>query len=475
MQLHQYTLMELPGRRLDRYLGPREYETLHTISGKSPGPHGPEYLALPASLDKLEKKCRTGRVAIVDFSRSFFLSNPPKSPRFNRQYAGPELLFTKALAGFPQDIWALACTIYEIRLRKQLFSEIQNYATLIRQMELWFGPLPIEYRQVAKAYLDGDKTRRSRLTSEKSSTESQTEQDHDCSDPSKPLSMSSDEELQKRERLLNVLGATEWSDPLRASLGEKRHCYVDDRVGQECASSDSTDSESNISDALSPEQTSEDEDPHNVSYREIYYQLEAYLQKVQNEGDLVSEHSDDGTTEQSDSSAPQTPVAPLDQPEEPSGEEQPPATTVPISTPPPAEANVAPPDQNSDHSGEAEVPGSLTIKERVEKRDASEFIEKGEKKRPKPSSEKRELVERVVTMPREDVLLLSDLLLRMFKHDPKERIDIDAVVNHDFWGDRRDHWPIKHDNSEESIPDPISSRTRSQTSRVEQKIRPESP
>ncbi|KAI0388096.1 kinase-like domain-containing protein [Hypomontagnella monticulosa] len=472
MQLHQYTLMELSDNRLDRYLGPRECETLHTISGDSPGPHGPKYLALPASLDKLEKRCRTGKVAIVDFSRSFFLSNPPESQRYNRQYAGPELLFTTAGAGSPQDIWALACTIYEIRIQTQLFSEIQDYASLIRQLELWFGPLPIEYRQVARTYLDSDKTRRS---SEKKPAESPTGPDEDNSDPSKPLSMSVEEENQKRERLLHVLGATEWSHPLHASLGERRHCHVYDRSSEGYTSSDITDSESDTPDL---DQSSGDENSLEDSYRDLYYQLEAHLQKTQGKGDSVSERSDVEKLEKSDSPASETPIVPLDKPEEPSGEQEPPATASPTSTTPPTEPNVAPLDSNPSRSGAGEVAGSPTTEELVRKREASESMEKGEEKRQritKPPSEQRELVEREVTMPRGEVLLLSDLLLSMFKHDPKERIDIDAVVNHDYWGDRRDRWGVEPEELEEPIPDPISSRTRSRMSRVEQPTTPKSP
>lgn len=34
----------------------------------------------------------------------------------------------------------------------------------------------------------------------------------------------------------------------------------------------------------------------------------------------------------------------------------------------------------------------------------------------------------------DEVLLLSDILAHMFKHGPKERIDMDAVVEYEFSG-----------------------------------------
>ncbi|KAI1379630.1 kinase-like domain-containing protein [Hypoxylon crocopeplum] len=452
MRLHQYTLMELPDSRLDRYLGPRENELLETLSGDDPEPHGPKYLAFPASLDELERNCRTGKVAIIDFSHSFNHSSMPKSSRWHRQYAGSELLFMRTLSGLPQDIWALACTIFEIKLQTQLFSEYQDYTSLIRQMEVWFGPLPAEHRRVARTYIEIYKERRLGSESRKETPKSVSLSPEDePTDPSQPLSMSLDEQRQKREA---YIGDTGWSNHVQATLSEERSCYVYERNYMGYTSSD-TDSEYSSSDSLSSAQALGDEESQGVTYLLPY---DGY-QEIESEENLDSEDLGERGCERSNSPPPETPVTPENQSEHSEVEEQVDAPAIPT------EANLISQKEESASSRADQNPIQSPLHQTLGKRAAEESSSERETKQQrtteKSTQKKGELVKRMVKMPREEVLLLSDLLMRMFKHDPKERIDINAVINHEFWGDRRNNWPIKSHDPIEEIPDPISSRTRS--------------
>ncbi|KAI0852800.1 kinase-like domain-containing protein [Daldinia vernicosa] len=465
MQLHQYSLLEISDSQLDRYLGPREYEPLQTRSGANPMPHGPKYLALPASLDKLEAKCRTNQVALIDFSHSFCNSTPPVSSRWHRQYAGPELLFTKTLSGFPQDIWGLACTIYEIKLQTPLFSEYEDYSSLIRQMETWFGPLPVAYRQIASGHLERDRKRHLILSDEKSSSSSKSLISEDkLSDSSQPLSLAPDEEQRARDL---IIGGTSWSNPLQAALGEEQRCYIHEKSYTGYTSSDETDSILSDSDTASQDSSSDA-----GSGVDVYVQSELYLWEIESPEERMSQYSDEKEQEEPSSSPSRIPINPVDPIEQSRDEKGSPEAESLI------EVREVSPNNDTDENGAHQIESPLSPLESLEKRggeSSEERVAKRQRTGEGSSQERGKLVERAVRMPKEEVLLLSDLLLSMFKHDPKERIDIDAVVNHEYWGDRRNHRPTNNEDLGEDIPDPISSRTRSRVSKSQQQAEPGSP
>ncbi|KAI1097607.1 kinase-like domain-containing protein, partial [Jackrogersella minutella] len=441
MQLKKFNVMELSTRQLNRFLGPRQYVPLETLSGEDAKPHGPNYLVLPAPLNKLEGTCRTGKVAIVDFGDSFYCSKPPTSFRWHRQYAAPELLFTKTLSGFPQDIWALACTIYEIKLQSQLFSEYEDYTSLIRQMEVWFGPLPAEYRQLARNHLERDREKRLRLSNKNESSDSVQTAGDNSPDMNKPLSLSLEEEHRMRDMFVRN---SNWENPLQASLGEEQICYVYERNDEGYTSSDFTEFDSDNSDIMDSDQASEDEGPQ----EDIYAQTISKLLESESL-DFALESLDEEAGKRADSPLTRTPSTPLNRLEQSQDESQ------LVSPTPSTTMGAASQDRKSIGSGADSVTSPSSPQE-LGKRDANESPQGRGAKRQRMSehsTEKGEWIQRVVRMPKEEVILLSDLLLRMFVHDPKERIDIDAVINHGFWGDRRSNWPPKHDDFIEDIPD----------------------
>ncbi|KAI1650441.1 uncharacterized protein F4817DRAFT_327749 [Daldinia loculata] len=255
---------------------------------------------------------------------------------------------------------------------------------------------------------------------------------------------------------------TSWSNPLQAALGEEQICYIYERNDAEYTSSDNTDTDFSSSDAVGRDWSSGDESSH----VDTNAQLEIDFQGIENQ-DLMSEHSDERSQE-SNSPSLQIPDIPADLIEQ-SRDEQCFPEKVPL-----AETKEASQDLQSDENDNNQVKTQSSLEESLEKENTSESRQEREAKRQRTnenSTEKGgELVERVVRMSREEVLLLSDLLLRMFKHDPKDRIDIEAVVNHEYWGDRRTHRPINNEDPSEEIPDPISSRTRSRASKAQQQV-----
>ena len=95
-------------------------EPVESTSGEPLGPHAPTYLVEAISVSDLCPDMITEHVRIVDFGQSFRSHSPPKRGMgIPMSYMAPELLFEN-IAGTASDLWALGCTIYEIRAGKPL-------------------------------------------------------------------------------------------------------------------------------------------------------------------------------------------------------------------------------------------------------------------------------------------------------------------------------------------------------------------
>jgi len=91
-----------------------------TASGEAPGPSAPNYTVPAIDLEQLYVRYLTDQVCIIDFGESYHTSSPPKGLGIPSPYCSPELIFDSSV-GIGCDIWALACTIYEIRSMRTLF------------------------------------------------------------------------------------------------------------------------------------------------------------------------------------------------------------------------------------------------------------------------------------------------------------------------------------------------------------------
>lgn len=88
--------------------------------------------------------CST-RIAVVDFGVAYKVDEAPNSSGIPLAYAPPEGIFITNQMGFASDIWSLACTISEIRLRRLPLGRENDVLSQVREMERDLGPLPKIY------------------------------------------------------------------------------------------------------------------------------------------------------------------------------------------------------------------------------------------------------------------------------------------------------------------------------------------
>jgi len=102
----------------------------------------PQYLVYPVNWWKVDTKYISKESCLIDFGESFEISHPPDNLGIPGPYRSPELILDKE-AGFVSDIWALGCSLFEIRTGRKLFSsfddEDNDYLDAIVQV---LGKLP---------------------------------------------------------------------------------------------------------------------------------------------------------------------------------------------------------------------------------------------------------------------------------------------------------------------------------------------
>lgn len=116
-----------------------------TSNGEPPGV--PHYLVYPISWSgESASQFLTYEACVIDFGESFSTSNPPSELGTPRAYCSPELLLNQA-AGVASDLWALGCTLFEIRTGRKLFNlfddEVDDY---LYAMVSLLGKLPEPWR-----------------------------------------------------------------------------------------------------------------------------------------------------------------------------------------------------------------------------------------------------------------------------------------------------------------------------------------
>ncbi|TVY87540.1 Serine/threonine-protein kinase [Lachnellula willkommii] len=132
---------DLSEHELIDLFGEPNKEPLVTISGERPAPSGPEYLVESLDLDCLPARFISDQISIIDFGESYHIHSPPADLGITASFRSPELLFDNTI-GVGCDMWALACTLYEVRTNSPLFENFMDDDEVIMQMVPLLGKLP---------------------------------------------------------------------------------------------------------------------------------------------------------------------------------------------------------------------------------------------------------------------------------------------------------------------------------------------
>ncbi|KAE9369241.1 kinase-like protein [Stipitochalara longipes BDJ] len=138
------SLDSLPQEELLGILGDPVAEKVRPYTNRILEPGAPEFIYQPTDMRKLSK-FYSGNIILIDFGSSFFLSNPLEDCGTPAQFSSPELIFNKE-NGKHSDVWALACTIFEMRAGEPLFEFFFcGEQDVLESMIGVLGPLPEVY------------------------------------------------------------------------------------------------------------------------------------------------------------------------------------------------------------------------------------------------------------------------------------------------------------------------------------------
>ncbi|TVY18369.1 Serine/threonine-protein kinase SRPK, partial [Lachnellula arida] len=129
-------------------LGQPKTTKVTTRSGENHNePIAPQYLVYPISWDDVELSALgesfiTDKACVIDFGESFDISEPPQDIGIPQIYCSPEYTVDKVV-GVGSDIWALGCTLFEIRTGRKLFDTFDDdQDEYLCKMVMMLGKLP---------------------------------------------------------------------------------------------------------------------------------------------------------------------------------------------------------------------------------------------------------------------------------------------------------------------------------------------
>ncbi|KAK4893279.1 hypothetical protein LTR27_008402 [Elasticomyces elasticus] len=150
-----------------RYYGVPVTDKLVVSTDTSNHGSAPTYVVEPAKLSMVQDHRRDSMsIMLIDFGISFVASTQPTSrARTPLRYCAPEIILDKERPSKHSDIWALACTIYEIRGGLSLFGDFFDtelavlmhiVGVLGRLPEPWWSDLDAERRSKLEEELPED-------------------------------------------------------------------------------------------------------------------------------------------------------------------------------------------------------------------------------------------------------------------------------------------------------------------------------
>ncbi|KAL3426486.1 hypothetical protein PVAG01_03277 [Phlyctema vagabunda] len=125
-------------------------------------PTAPQYLVYPVSWWDVNPQFISKEPCLIDFGECFKTSQPPDDLGIPGPYRSPELILDKK-AGFGSDIWALGCSLFEIRTGRKLFDSFDDgdsdYLDAIVQIlgrlpEPWWSTTWEDRRRIYKDEVD---------------------------------------------------------------------------------------------------------------------------------------------------------------------------------------------------------------------------------------------------------------------------------------------------------------------------------
>lgn len=107
-------------------------------------PFSPKYLVPPVDLSRLDCKYLLEEICLIRFGQAYLTSSPPPDLGTPENYLPPERLIDhqKDEVGLSCDIWALGCTLFEIRLQTPLFHLLYGPDEVLNEMVTFFGKFP---------------------------------------------------------------------------------------------------------------------------------------------------------------------------------------------------------------------------------------------------------------------------------------------------------------------------------------------
>ena len=118
---------------INRQLDSPVKDKVFRFSGGKPGLSAPEYVVQPTSFSSVASKYISEEILLIDLGEAFLESSvPPEGVGTPVSYRSPELMLEGKASSW-SDVWALSCTMFEMRSGFPLFESFVGSASEVLQ------------------------------------------------------------------------------------------------------------------------------------------------------------------------------------------------------------------------------------------------------------------------------------------------------------------------------------------------------